>query len=80
VTGTDPDARLYTWADLLLSWQVGRSFGLREGVSLSRELIAQAVQEALQRPAGHGGPDLDDAARAAANDLFRRYLNIGGQT
>jgi hypothetical protein len=62
---------VWTTADLLLMWQVGRDFGLRE----AGELVDQAVAAALARPAGHGGPDLDAAAAAAALDLYRRYLN-----
>lgn len=76
MTGPDPDARLYTWADLLLSWQVGRDFGATEGVALARELIAQAVMQALQRPAGQGGPDLEQSAVDTARDLYSRYFNV----
>lgn len=74
MTGPHPDARTYTQADLLLMWQVGRDFGLVEGVRLAGELVDRAVAAALERPEGHGGPDLDVAARDAAAELFRRYL------
>jgi hypothetical protein len=73
VTGPDPGAR-YTEADLLLSWEVGRSFGAAEGFNAAIALVDQAVAAALTRPAGHGGPDLDVTAQRAVQDLFRRYL------
>jgi hypothetical protein len=74
VNAPDPDARLYCWADLLLMWQVGRSFGLAEGFRAYGELVDLAVADALQRPEGAGGPNLDDTTRARACDLYRRYL------
>jgi hypothetical protein len=73
VTGPDPGAT-YTWADLLLAWEVGRDFGLAEGFDAANALVDQAVAAALTRPQGHGGPDLDVAAKRAVQDLFRRYL------
>lgn len=69
-----PEAPRWTDADLLSMWQIGRVYGLREGVTLAGELVDQAVAEALAPPTGHGGPDLDAAARATALDLYRRYL------
>lgn len=51
--------------------------GVDAGFRLAGQLIEVAVAEALHRPDGHGGPDLDEATRARALDLYARYLGIG---
>jgi len=51
--------------------------GLEAGVKLARETYQRVIDEALRRPDGHGGPDLDESARSIIEDLYRRYLGVG---
>lgn len=37
------------------------------------EAYGVAILAALERPHGHGGPDLDEAARAIVLEVFERY-------
>jgi hypothetical protein len=50
--------------------------GLVDGVRLAQEGIARAVRVALERPEGHGGPDLDEATRSVVLDLYALYLRV----
>lgn len=52
--------------------------GIEEGIRLAAEVLERNVADALQRPDGHGGPELDEAAQARVRDLYQRYLGIGG--
>lgn len=48
-------------------------YGVEVGLRLASERLDHAIREALCRPDGHGGPDLDPQTRAAAVDLYRRH-------
>lgn len=76
--------RMWTSADLLLMWQVGRDFEAARsrdawvaGWRAHDQLVTWAIREALSKPSRHGGVDLDQAVRNAALDLYRRYLGVG---
>lgn len=69
----------FTWADLLLSWEVGRAFGLVEGFELASDLVEAGVREALaDTPGKRNWHDRLDPARVdLVVELFRLYLNVG---
>jgi hypothetical protein len=51
--------------------------GFREGLRAMARFLDERVAAALERPADHGGPDLERETRDRAEDLFRRYLGVG---
>jgi hypothetical protein len=50
--------------------------GVRHGIEITNAVYADLIAAALERPAGYGGPDLEESARAVWADMFRRYLGI----
>ncbi len=54
--------------------------GLRDGVRLAAGVYGRVIDDALRRPEGPGGPELDELAQATVRDLYRRYLGVPAVT
>jgi hypothetical protein len=59
-------------------WESAAAYegGIRRGIEIANAVYAELIAAALERPAGYGGPDLEESARAVWADLFRRYLGV----
>lgn len=51
--------------------------GIRHGIEIASAVYTVMIEAALERPAGYGGPDLEESARAGWLDMARRYLGVG---
>jgi hypothetical protein len=59
-------------------WESAAAYeaGIRRGIEIANTVYADLIAAALERPAGYGGPDLEESARAVWADMFRRYLGM----
>lgn len=67
------------WTDPRLAYAKGLDEARAQydlGWLAASEAYGAAIMGALERPLGHGGPDLDEATRSTIREIYARYAGV----